>query len=256
MINFFKKPNQKLFNLKNLDRDTLIYRVLPRLLMEIMRKYFRLQIEGIKNIPRTGGVMISPNHSGYTGIDAALLSYIITKDAKRVPRVLSHHFWFLTKTTSVPAQKMGFIEATYENGLEALNKNNVVVLFPEGENGNFKPTSQMYQLQEFKRGFVRMALKSQTPIVPTIIIGAEESSINLSQLKFTKFLKGTVIPLPLNVIPLPAKWKIRFLPPVYLPYEANAADDTELVHEIAQDIQEQMQRALNEELKKRKSVFF
>ncbi len=256
MINFFKKPNQKLFNLKNLDRDTLIYRVLPRLLMEIMRKYFRLQIEGIKNIPRTGGVLIAPNHSGYTGIDAALLSYIITKDAKRVPRVLSHHFWFLTKTTSVPAQKMGFIEATYENGLDALNKKNVVVLFPEGENGNFKPTSQMYQLQEFKRGFVRMALKSQTPIVPAIIIGAEESSINLSQLKFTKFLKGTVIPLPLNVIPLPAKWKIRFLPPVYLPYDANAADDTELVHEIAQDIQEQMQRALNEELKKRDSVFF
>jgi len=256
MINFFKKPNEKIFNLKNLDRDTLIYRVLPRFLMEIVRKYFRLQIEGIENIPRTGGVLISPNHSGYSGFDATLLSYILTKDAKRVPRILTHHFWFLTKTTSISAQKMGFIEATFENGLNLLKKKNVVVLFPEGEKGNFKPTTKMYQLQEFKRGFVRMALMSQTPIIPTLVIGAEESSINLSQLKFTKFLKGTVIPLPLNIIPLPAKWKIIFLPPIYLPYKASAADDNELVHEIAQDIQERMQKTLNDELKKRDSIFF
>lgn len=256
MINFFKKPNEKIFNLKNLDRDTLIYRVLPRLLMEIMRKYFRLQVEGVENIPRTGGALIAPNHSGYSGFDATLLSYIITKEAKRIPRVLTHHFWFLSKTTSIPAQKMGFIEATYENGLELLKKKNLVVLFPEGEKGNFKPTTQMYQLQEFKRGFVRMALESQTPIIPAFIIGAEESSINLSQLKFTKFLKGTVIPLPLNIIPLPAKWKIVFLPPMYLPYKASAASDSELVHEIAQDIQERIQKALNEEIKKRTSIFF
>ncbi len=256
MINFFKKPNEKIFNLKNLDKDTLIYRVLPRLLMEIMRKYFRLQIEGIENIPRTGGVLIAPNHSGYSGFDATLLSYILTKDAKRVPRVLTHHFWFLTKTTSVSAKKMGFVEATYENGLDLLKSKHVVVLFPEGEKGNFKPTSKMYQLQEFKRGFVRMAVESQTPIVPAIIIGAEETSINLSQLKFTKFLKGTVIPLPLNLIPLPAKWKIKFLPPIHLPYEKSAANDKELMHEIAQDIQERMQRALKEEIKKRDSIFF
>ncbi len=256
MINFFKKPNEKIFNLKNLDKDTLIYRVLPRLLMEIMRKYFRLQIEGLENIPRTGGVLIAPNHSGYSGFDATLLSYILTKDAKRIPRVLTHHFWFLTKTTSVSAKKMGFVEATYENGLELLKSKHVVVLFPEGEKGNFKPTSKMYQLQEFKRGFVRMAIESQTPIVPAIIIGAEETSINLSQLKFTKFLKGTVIPLPLNLIPLPAKWKIKFLPPIHLPYETSAANDKELMHEIAQDIQERMQRALKEEIKNRDSVYF
>lgn len=256
MINFFRKPNEKIFNLKNLDRDTLIFRVLPRLLMEIMRKYFRLQVEGIENIPRSGGVLVAPNHSGYSGFDATLLSYILTKDAKRIPRILTHHFWFLTKTTSIPANKMGFVEATYENGLELLKSKHVVVLFPEGEKGNFKPTSKMYQLQEFKRGFVRMALESQCPIVPAIVVGAEETSINLSQLKFTKFLKGTVIPLPLNIIPLPAKWKIKFLPPIDLPYEASAVNDSELMHEIAQDIQERMQRALNEEIKKRDSVFF
>ena len=185
-----------------------------------------------------------------------VLTHILNRDLKRIPRVLTHHFWFLTKNTAIPAQKMGFIEATFANGVKELKKNNLVVIFPEGEKGNFKPTSQMYQLQEFKRGFIRMALSTQAPIIPTLIIGAEETSINLSQLKFTKFLRGVVLPIPLNVIPLPVKWKIKFLPPIYLPYAATSVDDRELVLEIADELREQMQDVLSEEILKRGGKMF
>jgi 1-acyl-sn-glycerol-3-phosphate acyltransferase len=256
MINFFKKPKEKIFNLKGLDTDTLLYRVFPRFAMEIMRKYFRVEIEGVENIPKKGAAIIAPNHSGFSGFDALLLAHLIHKEARRIPRVLTHHFWFLTETTAIPAQKLGFTEATFENGVQALEKNNLIMIFPEGEYGNFKPTSKMYQLQEFKRGFVRMALKTGAPIIPTLVIGAEETHINLSQLKLAKFLRGTVIPLPLNVIPLPVKWKIKFLPPIYLPYTASKLEDRELVTEIAEEIQEQMQDTLTEEIQKRESIFF
>lgn len=255
MINFLRKPNEKIFGLKNLDKDTLIYRVLPRLILEIMRKYFRLEVSGTENIPRHGPAIIAPNHSGYSGFDAVLLAHTLQTETKRLARVLTHHFWFLTETTAIPAQKMGFTEATYENGVNALKKKNLIVLFPEGEQGNFKPSSKMYQLQEFKRGFVRMALETQAPIIPTLIVGAEETHINLSKLKLTKFLRGTVLPLPLNFIPLPAKWRIHFLEPIYLPYKPEAMNDSELVHDIAQEIQELMQDALAKELKKRGGAF-
>ncbi len=255
MINFFKKPNEKIFGLASLDPDTLIYRVLPRWLAEIMKKYFRLEIEGLENIPKSGPGIVAPNHSGYAGFDAVVLALILQKEARRIPRVMTHHFWFLTETTSIPAQKLGFTEATFENGLRALEKNNLIVLFPEGENGNFKPTNEKYQLQEFKRGFVRMALKTGSPIIPTLVIGAEETHINLNQLKLTRFLKGVVIPLPLNILPLPARWKIVFLPPIHLPYPPETADNSEVVHEICFDIQEKMQTALLKELKKRKSIY-
>lgn len=251
MINFLKKPNEKIFNLTSLDRDSLIYRVLPRFLMEIARKYFRLEVEGIESIPKRGAAIIAPNHSGFSGFDAILLANVIQKDAKRIPRVLTHHLWFLTEATAIPAQKMGFTEATFENGIKELKKNNLIVLFPEGEHGNFKPSSQRYELQEFKRGFVRMALQTGSPIIPTIVIGAEETHINLNQLKFTKFLRGLVLPLPLNVIPLPAKWKMIFLEPIYLPYPPEASADADLVHEIAQEIQETMQSHIRQEIKKR-----
>lgn len=256
MINFFKNSDEKIFNLKNLDTDTLIYRVLPRLLFEIMRKYFRLQIEGKENLPKKGAAIIAPNHSGFSGFDAIVLAQTIRDITKRIPKVLTHQFWFLTKTTSIPAKKLGFTEATFENGLDVLKKKHLLILFPEGEHGNFKPSSSMYQLQEFHRGFVRMALKTQSPIIPTLILGAEETHINLSQLKFTKFLRGTVLPLPLNVIPLPAKWKIKFLSPIELPYPKEMAEDRELVHELCLEIQEKMQKALQEEISKRDSTFF
>ena len=255
MMNFLKKPNEKIFGLRQLDRDTLLFRVLPRFFLEIMRKYFRMEIEGAENIPRRGSVIFAPNHSGFAGFDAVLLSHIIQSEGKRIPRVLTHHFWFLTETTSFPAQKMGFTEATYENGINALKKGNAIVLFPEGEHGNFKPSSERYQLQEFRRGFVRMAIETQSPIIPVVVLGAEETNINLGRLKFTKFLKGSVIPLPLNILPLPAKWKIKFLEPIYLPYKPSALKDNDLIHEVAGEIQETLQQAIQKELKKRGNAF-
>ena len=234
-----------------MDYDSILYRILPRFLGEILRKYFRVQVIGLENIPKTGAVIIAPNHSGFSGFDAIVLNHVLVKDFKRIPRILMHHLWFLTPTTSIPAHKLGFVEANYENGIKFLKKKNMIVLFPEGEHGNFKPTSQMYQLQEFKRGFVRMALETQATIVPTLIIGAEEANINLKTLKLTRFLRGPILPLPLNIIPLPVKWKIVFLPPIKLPFGPEKVSDRDLVLDLASDIQESMQKALRKEIRKR-----
>lgn len=256
MINFLKKPKEKIFNLRQLDTDALLYKVFPRLFMELMKKYFRLEIEGLENIPLKGPVIIAPNHSGFSGFDAMILAYILQENTKRIPRVMTHHLWFLTEKTALPAQKLGFIEATYANGISFLKKNNLVVLFPEGANGNFKATTKKYQLQEFKRGFIRMGLETGAVIVPTLVIGAEETHINLQKLKFTKFLRGLVLPLPLNIIPLPAKWKIIFDKPIVLPFGSEKAKDIELCHDLANEIQESMQKKLNKIIKKRGSAYF
>lgn len=251
MINFLKKPNEKVFNLRSLGADDLLYKVFPRLFMEILKKYFRVEIEGLENIPAHGPVVIAPNHSGFTAMDAMVLAYVLQEKTKRIPRVLSHHLWFLTETTALPAQKMGFVEATFDNGVNFLKKKQMIVIFPEGEHGNFKPTSKRYQLQEFKRGFIRMALATDATIIPTVILGAEETHINLRKLKFSKFLRGLVLPLPLNIIPLPAKWKIIFEKPVTLPFGADKISDSELCRELASEIQEGLQKKINSEVKTR-----
>ncbi len=253
MKNFFKKPKEKLEELRQIDKNLLFYTLVRNILLDGLHKYFRLEIEGLENVPKRGPALITPNHSGFAGFDAAILAHEINENCHRIPRVLTHPFWFATKFTAENAKKIGFIEANMKNGVEQLQKNNLVVIFPEGEKGNFKPTSKRYNLQVFKTGFVRMALEAQCPIIPTLIIGAEETHINLKRLKI---FEKTLIPLPLNLLPLPAKWKIIFLPPIRLPYKKKSLEDPELVVEIAQEVREAMQKALLVELSKRTSIYF
>lgn len=224
-------------------------------LVQIFKKYFRLQTVGIENIPTKGSALIIPNHSGFAGLDAIILTHEIAKKTRRLPKVMTHFLWFISKATAIPAERLGFIEATTENGLNLLKQGNLVILFPEGEKGNFKPTTRKYQLQEFKRGFVRWAIETQSPIIPTLIIGAEESQLNLKRLELPFIIKKLILPLPINFIPLPSRWKIVFLPPIDLPYNPSAADDNDLVHEITLDIQEKLQKALTAEIQSRKSIY-
>ncbi len=257
--NIGKSIRKKVFEVTGIanqaEAERLAYRAMPKFLMEVARRYFRLEVDGLEHIPRRGAGIVIPNHSGYSGFDSFLLANEITRATGRLPRILTHHFWFLTRATAIPAEKVGFIEATTANGLAQLSKNNLVILFPEGEQGNFKATVKRYHLQEFKRGFVRMALEQQCPIIPVLIIGAEETHINLAKVGLPRFLGGATIPIPLNIIPLPAKWTIKFLPPIHLPYNSEARHDRELVKEIAEETRETMQMALAEEVKKRGSIF-
>lgn len=246
----------KAFGLKEMSLEQLLYRTGPRVLSELARQYFRLELEGLEYIPKQGPAILTPNHSGFNGLDALLIADSVYRGVRRVPRVLTHRFWFLTPMTSIAANKFGFVEARKESARQQLSKQNVIILFPEGEFGNFKPSLKRYRLQEFRRGFVRLALEHQCPIVPVVVIGAEETSLNLATLTLKRLGKNTPLPLPLNWFPLPAKWKIRFLPPVDLPYKPSAAEDAELVHEICLDIRERMQKVINQELSQRSSSFF
>ena len=100
-------------------------------------------------------------------------------------------------------------------------------------------------------------MAAKAPIVPVVVIGAEETNINLSNIPLSKVLKGTIIPLPLNVIPLPAKWKIIFLPPISMKkYSKRDCANSELVHSISESVKAQIQGRINEELSRREWIYF
>ncbi len=235
--------------------DEFAYHVLPRFLLEIIRRYLRVKVKGVSNIPKKGAYILIANHSGFMGFDALMLAHQVNEKRKVIPHIIAHKLWFLSPEISVHAHRFGLVPATYENGLEILNKNEPLLLFPEGEEGNFKPSRKRYQLRRFRRGFVRLALETGAPIIPSVVIGAEETHLTLSQIRWAKDLIGTVIPIPLNVVPLPAKWTIRFLPPIYLEKNPEKARDKEYVTQLSKKIRLLLQKEINADLEKRKTIY-
>lgn len=255
MASTFFGPVKRVLRKSGLTPEEFAYRVLPQFLLEIITRYLRVTVVGTRNIPSRGPYILISNHSGFMGFDALMLVHQVHQKKKVIPHIIAHKLWFLSPEISVAAKKFGLVPATFQNGLEILEQKEPLLLFPEGEEGNFKPSSKRYHLRRFRRGFVRLALETGAPIIPSVVIGAEETHLTLSQIRWAKHLIGTVIPIPLNVIPLPAKWKIHFLPAIRLPKNPKLAADNDYVTALSKKIRLQLQRAMNAELKKRKKVF-
>lgn len=221
---------------------------------EALRKYLRVRVSGVENIPKRGRVIIAPNHSGCAGFDAVVLRHILHRELKRIPRILT--VWkafdrmpFLGKL----ARRLGMVEASTESGLHLLKKNQMVVVFPEGEGGSFKPSTLMYRLQRFHTGFVRMAILTKTPIIPCIVVGAEETHLNFGRFGLLQKLMRAPMPLPFNILPFPVKWKIVFLPPISLEhYSEKDTQSKRMMRRASREIRRHLQQAIDHELETRK----
>jgi len=143
----------------------------------------------------------------------------------------------------------------------------VVAVFPEGIKGIRKLYKDRYRLQRFGRGgFIRLCLRTQTPLVPCAIVGAEETNPMLYRSEYlSKALGLPYIPItptfpalgPLGLIPAPSKWSISFGDVMRFDgYGPEAADDHVLVGRLSERVRTAIQDMLDRSLSQRKSVWF
>ncbi|MBI4405234.1 MAG: acyltransferase family protein [Deltaproteobacteria bacterium] len=253
---FFGKAVKQAIEAAGLTPEEFAYRALPRFLLDLVNRYLRVKTEGLENLPGKGPCVVIGNHSGYMGFDALMLGHQVFLATNRIPNIIAHKLWFIRPEISVHAQKLGLVPATFDNGLRLLQKKRSLILFPEGEEGNFKPSRYRYRLRKFRRGFVRLALATGAPIIPSVILGAEETHITISQIRWSKELLGVIIPIPLNVLPLPVKWNIKFLKPIELGCDPDKANDVVYVNKLSQRIRHELQHELHDQLRKRETLFF
>jgi 1-acyl-sn-glycerol-3-phosphate acyltransferase len=225
---------------------------------ELLERYFRLRVKGAQHLPRSGRAIILPNHSGFAGFDAVVLAHYLRKTLRRAPKLVAHRAYFdLFQSLRLISESLGLTKPRLAAVQAELERDKLLVLFPEAEAGNFKSSLHRYRLRHFHAGFVRLALLTGAPVVPCLVIGAEESNFNLGNVDLSRLVEHLVIPFPVNVFPLPAKWTIEFLPPIDLSaYGAAQAGDQQLVSTLAEKIRQDMQAALHERLAKRRAVYW
>ncbi len=140
--------------------------------------WWRVEVEGIKNIPSKGAALIVANHSGMLPFDAVMLNMAVFAEhsENRNVRFLVADFVDNFPLLSLFIQRAGGVKASPENAVKLLKKGELVCAFPEGTNGIGKLYSERYKLQAFgKGGVVLIARQTGVPVVPCAIIGAEET---------------------------------------------------------------------------------
>lgn len=224
-------------------------------LYRLVRAYSRLDVRGLDKIPE-GPALLLANHTGWAGWDFANLYATIHDDLERELYTAVHPNWFKIQRLADHARRLGLYEASVTHSVNLLDDGNLVLFFPEGEEGSFKGFGDRYELQAFKPGFARVAAAAGVPIVPILVVGGEETHPTLTRLEFTKDLLGVGLPVPATLFPLPVRWRIEALDPIH-PRKYMTADtaDADVVEDLRLDLQHHMQHELHRVIDERGHPF-
>jgi 1-acyl-sn-glycerol-3-phosphate acyltransferase len=222
------------------------------------KNYFRVQAFGIEKVPK-GRVLLVANHSGQLPFDGAMIGVAMLVEAKppRAVRSMVEKWVPGLPYVSTFMARIGQIVGTPENCRRLLAADEAILVFPEGVRGLNKLWSQRYQLQEFGLGFMRLALETQTPVVPIAVVGAEEQSVALVDLKpLAKLLGFPALPLTLTglPLPLPTRYRIYFGEP--LEFTGRADDEDAELDKKVHAVKSSIQAMLESGLKEREHVFW
>ena len=232
-------------------------------------RWWRVTATGVTNVPAHGRAMLVANHAGVLPWDATMMSVAILKEhpIPRYPRFMVLDWAFRLPWVSAFMRRVGGVVASPFNAMRLLEEEHLVMVFPEGAKGAGKSFSQRYRLERFGRGgFVEVALRTSSPIVPVAVVGSEEIYPKLGESRLLARLTGApyfpITPTfpalgPLGAIPLPSRWRIEFCPPIDVSgYGPEAAEDRAAVLGLAEQVRETIQEKLYDSLVERGSAFW
>jgi len=252
-------------------RSERVFSLMEPVLNFYYRYWFRVEQEGVENVPADGGALLVSNHSGALPPDAPMIMQAVRNEHPH-PRpvyMLGEHWFKGYPGVGMLTNKIGLVAAHPANAQRLLrDEGRLALVFPEGQKGSRKLYWQRYRLRRFGRGgFVKTALRAGVPIVPIAVVGAEEAMPIFAHVPALQRLTGLIY-FPINhafphfglaasMMYLPAKFKIRFLEPLRLDdYGPEDADDLELVQRLAEHVRGRIQRELDRLVAARRSVWF
>ncbi len=223
----------------------------------LYRNYFRVETHGIEQVPQ-GRVMLISNHSGQLPLDGAMIamSLLLEAEPPRVVRAMVEK-WAPTLPFVAPFfARIGQVVGTPENCRRLLAAGETIMVFPEGTRGLNKTYDKRYRLQEFGSGFMRIAVETQTPVLPVAVIGAEEQAPALFDFKqVAKIFGFPALPITPTLVPLPlpVKYRLWFGEPMRFSGSAHD-DDAELERKVS-EVKRAIETLLKRGLKSRGSIF-
>jgi 1-acyl-sn-glycerol-3-phosphate acyltransferase len=226
--------------------------------------YFRAEVRGLGNIPQDGPVLMVGNHSGGNmapDIFVFGLAFTAYFGVERRLHPLAHNL-VLTFPGLGSLRKLGAIAASRSNAERVLDSGAALLVYPGGDHEVHRPVWERNRVAfNGRKGFLRLALRNDVPIIPIVAIGGQETSLFLSRgeglaraLRLDRIMRLKVLPISLAIpwglnvgdflghIPLPAKITIEVLAPIDLRAELGPDPDLDEAYEL---VTGRMQKALD-----------
>jgi 1-acyl-sn-glycerol-3-phosphate acyltransferase len=186
----------------------------------LYRHYFTVHCTGIEHVPAKGRVILVGNHSGGYAIDAGMVisACFFELEPPRLAHAMADRFVNRIPFLSELASRTGQITGLPQHALQLLNDDRMLLVFPEGARGTQKLFWNRYSLGQFGTGFLRLALRTRSPIVPFAYLGGGEAVPTIANLTFLGKLFGVpYIPITpyLLPLPLPVGAELRFGTPLH-----------------------------------------
>jgi len=225
--------------------------------------YFHPTVTGLENLPE-GRCLLIGNHSGQLPLDGMVVavSILLHGEPPRMVRAMAERYFPTVPFLNEIFARGGVVVGDPINCRNLLEAGNAILVFPEGARGCGKPIQQKYQLTHFGRGFMRLALQTDTPIIPFSVIGAEESIPSVADFKpLAKLLGAPYFPIPMHLpllgplayVPLPTKFHIHFGEP--MTFTGMYDDEDEVIDDKVVVVKDRIQAMINEGLAQRESIF-
>jgi 1-acyl-sn-glycerol-3-phosphate acyltransferase len=216
--------------------------------------YFRTEVSGVENIP-AGRVLLVPNHAGQLPLDGVVIAVacLLRASPPRLVRAMIERWFPKVPFVNEALTRAGAVLGDPVNCANLLAADQAILVFPEGVKGSGKTWRERYHLKPFGRGFMRLALKTDTPVVPVAVVGSEESIISVHNWKGAARVLGLpylpispFLPLlgPLAYLPLPVRFQVRFGEPMHF---SGAWDDEDaVIDRKAEEVRARVQAMVDE----------
>src|SRR5690606_29954068 len=170
------------------------------------RRYFSVESHGLDHVPKRGRVMLVGNHSGGIAIDGMMVSCSMFFDMEppRLAQGMAEKFLNRLPFASQISSRLGRLTGLPEHAGRLLADERMLIVFPEGARGTAKLYRERYSLVQFGTGFMRLAQKTKTPIVPFAFLGGGEAVPTIANaVTIGKVVGVPYIPVTPWLAPLP-----------------------------------------------------
>jgi len=246
------------------DRDPDYIRENLSLSWLVASLWYRAEVRNLGNIPERGRVLLVGNHTGGNLSPETIiftLAFSTYFGVERRYHQLAHNL-VLASPLGPFLRRFGTVAASHSNARKALEADAAVLVFPGGDWEVHRPSWQSSRIDfAGRKGFVRLALEQNAPIVPVVTIGGQETALWLdrgawlaSLLRLDKTMRLKVLPILvappwgltigdfLPRIPLPAKMTTEVLPAIDVRERFGPEPDADEVYE---HVTSQMQATLD-----------